>query len=32
MISDQISMVEYYDLFEKWLKSNKEKRNIPKKK
>ncbi len=32
LISDQISMVEYYDLFEKWLKSNKEKRNIPKKK
>ena len=31
LISDQISMVEYYDLFEKWLKSNKEKRNIPKK-
>ena len=32
LISDQISMVEYYDPFEKWLKSNKEKRDIPKKK
>ena len=32
MISAQISMVEYYKPFEKWLKSNKEKRNIPKKK
>ncbi len=32
MISSQISRVEYYALFEKWLKSNKEKRDIPKKK
>ena len=32
LISAQISMVEYYDPFEKCLKSNKEKRDIPKKK
>ncbi len=30
LISAQISMVEYYDPFEKWLKSNPEKRDNPK--
>ena len=29
MISAQISMVEYYKPFEKWLKSNKDKRDNP---
>jgi hypothetical protein len=32
MISAQISMVEYYKPFEKWLKSNKDKRDNPKRK
>lgn len=32
LISAQISMVEYYDPFEKWLKSNKEKKDNLKKK
>ena len=31
LISAQISMVEYYDPFEKWLKSNTEKRGLKKK-
>lgn len=31
LISTQISMVEYYDPFEKWLKSNGVKKNRPKK-
>ena len=30
LISAQIGMVEYYDPFEKWLKSNPEKRDNPK--
>ena len=30
LISAQISMVEYYDPFEKWLKSKPEKRDNPK--
>lgn len=32
LISAQISIVEYYDPFEKWPKSNIEKRDTPKKK
>lgn len=27
LISDKISMVEYYDLFDKWLKSNSKTKN-----
>ena len=32
LISAQISMVEYYDPFEKWLKSNSNKQNKAKEK
>ena len=32
LISAQISMVEYYDPFEKWLKSNSQKKDNTKKK